>query len=389
MMRAESRAIDLRAGLRRTRECRGWSAAVCVALALSLTWLTASAQDRRGAPPISAAASLEPSTATVGDRLRLTLRIERDRDAEVELPDVPVEVAPLDVLSGAVLGPRTEGDRVIEEHIYVLAAFETGELGIPQLPFTYVSAYGDSGIVWTDSLSITIVSVIPDTLAEEDSGPRDIKPPVDLPRRVWPFVVAAAVIAGALVAFHYLRMWWRARSTPAREKRESPPRVPRRSAHVIAFERLRTLEADDPIGRGEMVAFYVAVTEIVRLYLRDRFAIDAVDMTTSELAPAMSSASMDEREIDWTVRFLGHADLAKFAKHRPTPERAREDFRGAWEFVERTRFREEAEKAGGGPGDANGGPENANGGPDDANGGPENANGGPEYANGAPEEEGR
>ena len=375
MTGVESRTIGLRAGTPRARKRRGWSAAACAVVVFSLAWLTASAQDGSGAPPVRAGAAVEPSTATVGDRLRLTLRVERDRDAEVGLPDVPVEVAPLDVLSGAAIGPRTEGDRVIEEHVYVLAAFETGELGIPQLPFTYVSASGDSGIVWTDSLSITIVSVIPDTLAEEDSGPRDIKPPVELPRRVWPFVVAAAAVAGALAALHYLRKWWKSRSKPAREKLEPPPRVPRRSAHVVAFERLRALEADDPIGGGEMVAFYVAVTEIVRLYLRDRFAVDAVDMTTSELAPAMSSARMDEREIDWTVRFLGHADLAKFAKHRPTPERAREDFRGAWEFVERTRFREGAEDANGGPKDGDGGPEDANGGPKDGDGGPDGVNG--------------
>jgi hypothetical protein len=329
--------------------CRVSSAAVCVALILSFQPQAAPAQDGRGGRPVLVDASVEPSTATVGDRLRLRLRIERDPDTEIGLPDIPAEVAPLDVISGAALGPVTEGGRVVDEHLYVLAAFETGALGIPQLPFRYVSASGDSGIVWTDSLPITIVSVIPDTLAEEDSGPRDIKPPVELPRRIWPLVVVAALAAGALAAFHYIRKWWMSRSRPARDTGESPPPVPRRSAHVVAFERLRALETDDPIGRGETAAFYVAVTEIVRLYLRDRFAVDAIDMTTSELVPAMRRARIEQREVEWTVRFLEHADLSKFAKHRPTPDRARGDFRESWEFVDRTRFREEAGETNGGP----------------------------------------
>jgi hypothetical protein len=41
------------------------------------------------------------------------------------------------------------------------------------------------------------------------------------------------------------------------------------------------------------------------------------------------------------VRFLEHADLAKFAKLAPTVERASADLGGVREFVERTRFRGE------------------------------------------------
>lgn len=315
--------------------------AALVTLALVVAGLPALAQERRGVPPVSADATVEPSTVTVGDRIRLTLRVERDPEVRIVYPDVLSGVAPLDVLGDAALDPITRDGRVFEEHVYVLAAFETGQLGVPQLPFAYVAASGDSGIVWTDSLTIVIESVIPDTLAEEDAGPRDIKPPVDLPRRVWPFVLAAALVAGALAGLHYLRKWWRARSRPAAEKEEPPPPVPRRSAHVVAFERLRALELADPIGRGDTGGFYVAVTEILRLYLRDRFGVDAMDMTTFQLSVELHDARIDEAEVRWTVDYLSHADLAKFARHHPTEERARDDFRGAWDFVERTRFREQ------------------------------------------------
>jgi hypothetical protein len=56
------------------------------------------------------------------------------------------------------------------------------------------------------------------------------------------------------------------------------------------------------------------------------------------------------------IDYLAHADLAKFAKLHPEAARARADLDLAWEFVERTRFRdEESAAAGASNGAAHGG----------------------------------
>ncbi|MFH1502631.1 MAG: hypothetical protein ABIG03_06260 [Candidatus Eisenbacteria bacterium] len=283
-------------------------------------------------------ASIDPPSATVGDRLTLRVTLETPEGTRVEFPDVPSMIAPLVVLSGASMPSREVEGATVEDRYYVVAAFETGAVGVPQLAFPYVTVEGESGVVWTDSLTVVVESVMPDTLAEEETGPRDIKPPVELPRRVWPFVVAAAAVLAALVGFHYLRRWWVARRSEPREETPAEPVVPKRAAHLVALERLDALERDDPVGRGDLVGFYVRVTEVVRLYVRDRFAVDAIDMTTTELAPAMTAARIEDAETDWAVRFLARADLAKFARLTPTPERAAEDLGEARAFVERTRF---------------------------------------------------
>jgi hypothetical protein len=83
--------------------------------------------------------------------------------------------------------------------------------------------------------------------------------------------------------------------------------------------------------------------------------VDAIDMTTNELPPAMRAARIDKGEIGWSEGFLLHADLAKFAKHVPSEERARSDFGEAREFIERTRLRGEAVVDGGGGVDEPGG----------------------------------
>jgi hypothetical protein len=294
-----------------------------------------------GAGAADVTASVRPGSATVGDRLTLTLLAAHDKGVVVVFPDVERAVAPFQLLSSAVSPVEEQGGRVTERRDYVIAAFKTGALGVPALPFLIVAAPGNTLTAFTDSIPVTIASVLPDTAAGESVEPRDIKPPVDLPREIWPFVVAAAAVVAGVVAYRYLRRWWRRRkAAPGRPAPE--PRVPPEAAHVVAFERLAALEREDLVSHGEVARFYDALSDIVRLYVGDRYAVPAIDMTTTELAPAMGEARIAPADVEWATRFLEHADLAKFAKFVPSGERARGDLAGARDFVERTRFRGEA-----------------------------------------------
>lgn len=289
--------------------------------------------------PVEVTASIAPTTATVGDQLTLTVSLTRPSGLEIAFPPVADAVAPFEVRDSYIAEPEEVEGAVVETRHYLLAAFETGTLRIPGLGFDYIDADGDTVGLATDTLYVVIESVLPDTVPSEEIGPRDIKPPIELPRRIWPFLVAAAAIAAALVAFHFLRKWWRSRRREPVEEIDEEPRVPRRAAHVVALERLAELRRDDPIGREQIPEFYVRVTEILRTYIRDRFSVGAIDMTTSELVPAMRGAAIAADDVEWTEKTLSHADLTKFAKYTPAAERAREDLDEVEAFVERTRFR--------------------------------------------------
>jgi hypothetical protein len=288
---------------------------------------------------VSVTASIEPPAATVGDRMRLTLEVERPPDVQVRFPDVTSLVAPFDVLSTVTLPPEEKSGSIVESRVFVVTAFEPGESRVPALPFRVTGAAGETTTVWSDSVAVSIASVLPDTLDAAKAKPRDIKPPVELPRRVWPYVLAAALAALAALGARFLSRFLRLRRRPAAPVPAVEPEAARRAAHIAALRGLAALEAQDFVGRGEIAVFYVRLTEVVRLYVRDRFAVDAIDMTTEELRPAMADARIEDREIAWTIGLLNRADLAKFARHRPSDEQARADLEETRAFVERTRFR--------------------------------------------------
>ncbi len=283
-------------------------------------------------------ANISPARATIGDRLLLTLTVVHDYDGALAFPRVAGEIAPFEVMDVIIHATDEQAGAVIERREYVLAAFETGDLRFPPLAFHYVSPEGDTTTVSTDTMVVIIENTIPHEELEQGPIPRDIKPPLELPRRVWPAILIGALAAAVLVGLFYLRRWFRSRIKVDRESKVAPE-VRREAAHVAALARLAELERDDLVGQDELPRFYLVLTDLFRRYILDRFSVDAVDMTTNELASAMCGADLAEGDVEWMLDLLSYADLSKFACHMPTSDRAQGDLVAVRAFVQRTRFR--------------------------------------------------
>ncbi|HEY8513971.1 MAG TPA: hypothetical protein VIS07_00485 [Candidatus Binatia bacterium] len=156
---------------------------------------------------------------------------------------------------------------------------------------------------------------------------RDIRGPLPIPI-AW--LLPALVLVGLLLALALAmlaRRWWQ------RRKRPAPPRP----ADVVALERLEAARALlDPAHARE---FCFAVSEAVRLYIEDRFAVLAARRTTEEFladlvrAPAPGLAS-HARLLD---DFLRRSDLVKFARAPLAREEMEAMLASATRFVHDTR----------------------------------------------------
>jgi len=167
--------------------------------------------------------------------------------------------------------------------------------------------------------------------AEEMGKIKDIAGPVSLPRpsfikRFGLLIGITAVVAIAAGAgFALLR----------RKKQIERQMLP---AHVLAFRMLEWLIAQDLLGKGEIELFYVHLCGIVRRYIELRFSVHAPEETTEEFLAQLSQQGDSPLAHHRTLlkEFLEHADLVKFARHRPGPVEVQQAFDSAKNFIQST-----------------------------------------------------
>jgi hypothetical protein len=106
--------------------------------------------------------------------------------------------------------------------------------------------------------------------------------------------------------------------------------------HEVAHAALDRLEASTLLERGEVKAFHIEVSLIVRAYIEARFGIDALEMTTREVMVELGAGPADPAALGDCGRFLVACDLVKFAKRRPADAESRALIQVARVFVDAT-----------------------------------------------------
>ncbi len=281
--------------------------------------------------PLTVTSAVDKSRITIGDLIEYTVTVAHQKGVKVEMPGLGANLGGFEIRDYRVDEPKQEGDRTVSVYRYTISTFLTGDFEIPPLAIRYtVPGSAKPGSLATEKIKIRVESVKP----SEAGDIRDIKPPVEIPldwRRIALWVGAGAGLL-ALGTAGYL--WYRRRRQgkgllPVRQE-------PVRPAHEIAFEALARLEASDLLSRGEVKAYYIEVSEIIRRYVERRYGFVALEMTTEELLDALQRAGVDGEIHDRFRAFLERCDLVKFAKYEPPAESHPEILALAREIVERT-----------------------------------------------------
>lgn len=201
-----------------------------------------------------------------------------------------------------------------------------GELEIPAF-----TAKAGERAVSTEKLPVTVTSVLaeaePENAGPEVEEPAPPFPPVT-PWLAWTLGLLAVV--GAVLGIWLLL---RRRKQRKPEVREVP--VP---AHVRALRALARLRKAPRRTRVEVEAFYVEVSQVLRVYLEERFGLHAPERTTEEFLAELEAGdtlSLEQRAA--LARFLRQCDLVKFAGQQPDESVHLETFSLAEDFVESTR----------------------------------------------------
>jgi hypothetical protein len=176
----------------------------------------------------------------------------------------------------------------------------------------------------TNSSALVVPAQPAATNATAAGDIRDIREPVPFgPNLMW-FWVTLAVLALAALAW-----WWSKRKKPSSVAPALliPP-------HRKAKERLRgaTELLSDPY------AFCSLVSDVIRVYLEERFNLHAPDRTTEEfLNELREGTQLNQEHKALLENFLTKCDLVKFAREEPTEPELRGLLDAALRLIDETR----------------------------------------------------
>jgi hypothetical protein len=255
-------------------------------------------------------ARLSADTVVIGERFTLTLFVERPAAARLEVPSDSL-LGDLYVIEGPLRYSRPlEADRLRDSIVYVVTTFTLDSAWVPPLPLV-LHTETERFRLSTPPLRIAVRSIIP----PDAESIRDLAPLVAFPAARWSWLAGAALLALLGLAAY---LWLRRQRKPATPP--SPPAAPHPDPYCMALEQLTALES--LAAQMPVKPFYVGLSDVLRGYLEDRFALPARRLTTRELTARLSEHPLRHvAGLATPIRqVLETADLAKFAGRTYAPD---------------------------------------------------------------------
>jgi hypothetical protein len=213
---------------------------------------------------------------------------------------------------------------------FLITSFDTGLVVIP--PFTVL--FNDS-IIESNPLLLTMIS----PQVSEDTELYDIADIREVPLNFWDWLKAnylyiLGVIVLLVAGWLIIRFTKQRKPVPsaavAATKEEQLP------AHIIALAALRDLKEKQKWQRGLVKEYHSELTDIIRLYVLNRFGIAALELTTGELVRELRNYGLPQETVAVLQRSFSLSDATKFAKYKPLPDENEGCMKWLNEFVERT-----------------------------------------------------
>jgi len=151
---------------------------------------------------------------------------------------------------------------------------------------------------------------------------------------LWLIIVIAVVLAALLLSYLQSRRKQKNLDLDFEEEVETGPKLP---AHITALNKLQLLREKRLWEQGAVKEYQSKLTYVIREYLENRFEIQGLESTTSEIVEALEGKDFDQSHNEKLTRILQVADLVKFAKATPTDSMHEEFLDEAFRFVEDTK----------------------------------------------------
>lgn len=287
---------------------------------------------------ITTQVSIDSTQLLIGEQTMFRIEVSQDKSQTVAFPVLTDTLSRGIEILGA-LKPDTivlSDDRIQINQSFVITCFVEGLYHINPLPFV-----AGTDTVYSNGLGLKVI--MPFEIDTTDLRFFDIKPSMS-PEFVWadyhPYLVLLlAILFAIFMGIHLYRLYKQRGLHIGKEEKRGPKLPP----HVVAMAELEEIKQQKLWQNGKEKEYYTKVTDVLRVYLHDRFGVNAMESTSHEIIDEMKKLPEVKDVMENIKQVLDLADYVKFAKFKPISHENESSLMNALFFVEKTKFEEPKE----------------------------------------------
>ncbi len=266
--------------------------------------------------PLCLTAKVDNASPSTNDTILYTVTVDYDDRLNVTIPEFGAKIAGLRVTDAGKEPAQKMAGRTMIDYWYKLRADISGAYMVPAMEISYMrpdwySADGasdgatDAAILTakTAEIYLNVASRVTEGADGSSLVLRDIKPLPEVPGKFpWLLLLLLLLAALAVMVVYFLK------------KKKDANEYVRRPAHEIAYDRLAKL-VDTPLADEKCQRdFFFKLSYVLKEYLENRFAINATDKTTEELAAVLYKVTtLDDLHSRAAINMLRAFDRVKYA----------------------------------------------------------------------------
>ncbi len=291
---------------------------------------------------INISAALDSTKIRIGEQVKLDLYVSysaKQNNLKIQWPNIADTITDkIEVISVSVIdttSPDKSNPDIFQQHQQItISAYDSGYFAIPG--FKFFINNDSTNAFYSQSLFLEVHTVPTDSSITKT---KDIKPPFAEAFNwkwyskyfYWGFSFLVIIILIILITIYFTK------KNKIVVLKSEKPKIP---AHIIALQSLEKIKNEQIWKEEKTKEYYSSISDTIRLYIEERFKVNALESTTAEIMKAFRSQVVDKESKDKLQQLLMLSDLVKFAKQFPIISEHTFTLQNAFDFVNETKREE-------------------------------------------------
>lgn len=287
------------------------------------------------AQSVTVEAKIDSLQILIGEQARVQLQVAMDAKQRAVFPVYTdtltkgVEIVETVKQDTQFLNDR---QRLLITQEYLVTSFDSALYYLPPMPVMV-----DGKEYKSKALALKVYSMPVDTLHPEQFFGQKAVMKAPFAWEDWYGLIACSLLALPIVGLLVYLIARLRDNKPIIRKVKVEPKLP---PHQAAMNEIERIKLEKKWQKDSPKDYYTELTDVLRIYIKDRFGFNALEMTSSEIIDKLLEMN-DKKALADLKMLFETADLVKFAKHNPLMNENDANLINAIDFINETKQVEE------------------------------------------------